>query len=467
MAAPTNISLSLDYEEYSKFELDRNTIGITWAAAGGGDMSGEVLRFQLIKARRDRDVAVWTQDVTISGSTDPQGGIVSVYLPDLYDADYIHLVRRGRYLIRCTSVTNANVTTDTADFPISLITVNQLKRSYFFGLDLSANAVFAVKFQPQQITGVNVEAVSPNHPLIFAPLTYVYEAGPPVVRQLSWGGGPLVPITGPGQYLLKLDCNGSNYIQVRVKSPLLMPTQSMVEELLVDKQVIEDAQIRRWLEQAYDWWENDKVSVFLEPTRVSTDHTQPGNVTPDFDLLGQPLTFYPVIPSRWIEVMFPYPQMLKVEQLWGQIANVRIIDVALPWVERTQANGMAQLVPFNQQIAFQYIGLVWVESLRGVIELPNFWHFDLIAGMRNLDPVVIEILSKKAAIEGYIVAGQAYRRGLASQSISRDGVSESVSYTASAMYGTFGASIEQCNLFINREIKNLRSRYRGFNIMVA
>jgi hypothetical protein len=64
------------------------------------------------------------------------------------------------------------------------------------------------------------------------------------------------------------------------------------------------------------------------------------------------------------------------------------------------------------------------------------------------------------------VAGQAFRGGFASQSLSRDGVSESVSYTASAIYGIYSATIEDYTKFINREIKQIKGRYRGVNLIV-
>jgi hypothetical protein len=100
-------------------------------------------------------------------------------------------------------------------------------------------------------------------------------------------------------------------------------------------------------------------------------------------------------------------------------------------------------------------------------ELPNFWHFNLVAGLRQTDPVALEVVAKKAAIDVLTVAGHAYRGGFSSQSISRDGVSESVSYTASAIYGIFSATIEDYSKFINREIKGIRGKYRGMNLLVT
>jgi hypothetical protein len=142
------------------------------------------------------------------------------------------------------------------------------------------------------------------------------------------------------------------------------------------------------------------------------------------------------------------------------------VDIALEWLEISERNGLVQLVPFNQEVAFQFIGLVWVESMRGRVPLPNFWHFNAMAGLRQVDPVILEVLAKKAAVDALTVAGQAFRGGFASQSLSRDGVSESVSYTASAIYGIYSATIEDFTKFINREIKQIKGRYRGVNMIV-
>jgi len=136
-------------------------------------------------------------------------------------------------------------------------------------------------------------------------------------------------------------------------------------------------------------------------------------------------------------------------------------------MEVAEKSGFGQLVPFSATIAFQFIGLTWVESLRGRIELPNFWHYSAMAGLREVDPILLEVVGKKAAIDALTVAGQAFRGGYSSQSISRDGVSESVSYTASAIYGIYSATIEEYSKFLNREIKQLKGRYRGMNVLVA
>jgi hypothetical protein len=327
--------------------------------------------------------------------------------------------------------------------------------------------VRVVKYQPVNVTGVEVVELSSMHQLGIDVLHF--HQGTSTVRQLSWGtGGPLVPITGPGTYFLKRDCSGTDYMVVRVRSLLALPTSNAKDELVVVKEAVTDAMIRRFNEQAADWWENDKVAgVYLEPTSLVTNPLNIDGSLKDYDFIVPSITFYPVVPAKWIDILFPYQSLLRIDTLYGQIANTRVVDIALQWVEISEKNGLVQLVPFNQVSAFQFIGLVWVESLRGRMELPNFWRFDLVAGLRQVDPVILEILSKKAAIDALVVAGQSLRGGFASQSISRDGVSESVSYSASAIYGVYSSTIEEYNKFINKEIKQLRGRYRGVNMLVA
>jgi hypothetical protein len=472
MAAPTSITVLLDLDEYSKFERDRRTMVVQWTATAGSSMAGEQLKIDLIKARRTRDQIAYTTTVTISGSGTTETGTVSVdLLDDPVDSDYLNLVRRGYYFVKISSVTTPAVYADSADFPISIVTARQLRDTYLFGLNLQASDVRSVKFQPTNITGVEILEVSAGHQTGFDVLTWTYTdntgTGGSLVRTLGWGAGPQIPITAPGRYLLRHDCSGGDYMVVQIRNLSSLPTSNQKDELFVTKAEISDDMLRRWIDQASDWLENDKLAgVFLEPTRIVTDPVLPGNVLPDWDFIVPPITFFPVVPSQWIDILFPYPGMLRVDELFGQVADTRIVDIALEWLEISERNGLVQLVPFNQEVAFQFIGLVWVESMRGRVPLPNFWHFNAMAGLRQVDPVILEVLAKKAAVDALTVAGQAFRGGFASQSLSRDGVSESVSYTASAIYGIYSATIEDFTKFINREIKQIKGRYRGVNMIV-
>jgi hypothetical protein len=65
------------------------------------------------------------------------------------------------------------------------------------------------------------------------------------------------------------------------------------------------------------------------------------------------------------------------------------------------------------------------------------------------------------------MAGQALRPGLGSTSLSRDGVSESVSYLNSATYGMFTGTINSYKEWIEEHGKELRAKYRGITMVVV
>jgi hypothetical protein len=481
MAKPTSIRVAVDLEEYSRFEISegRATINVSVTVAGGGNMSTEQIKIDLIKARRLRDSSIFTNTVTVTGTTDPYTFSTTIYLPDLVDQRTqtwfrdprtISLIRRGLYFVQAQSVTDTTILGVSSDFPINPMTAQQLRTTLLFGLPLESHFLRSVKFPPVNITGVTIDEVSNSHPVGFGVLSLnTTSGGDP---SLSWSGGPSVSITAPGKYILRANC-GSNYIVVLIRVLSALPAVGpLKDELFVTKSTITDAMLRQWLDKACDWLENDRLAgVYLEPTRVVTDIMPPpggtGGVLQDWDVIVSPITFYPSVPCRWIDIIFPFSSLLYVDKLWGQLANTQIVDVAMQWLEVAEKSGFSQLVPYNATLAFQFIGLVWVESLRGRIELPNFWHYTAVAGLRQTDPVLLDIIGKKAAIDALTVAGQAFRGGFSSQSISRDGVSESVSYTASAIYGLYSATIEQFDKFINREIKQLKGRYRGVNMMVC
>jgi hypothetical protein len=320
-----------------------------------------------------------------------------------------------------------------------------------------------------------------------------------VIRQLNWNAGPLVSITRAGVYILLSgngggggnDCagaggvlaigDGREYICVRVKSTLLTPSASVTEGILIDKKKMDEDSLRRYICQAVSWVEKDFLATYVEPTNVVTDRDPttiqysaginapaPIFTDTDFDYIVSPLTYFvPRSQGKWVQIQTPYPQLLRVDSLFGAIANTRVIDIDLEWIEHSEQGGMIQLVPFNQEIAFDFIGLLWVNAIRGAAELPNFWHFNAIVGLREASCDIQELIAKKAAVDALVMAGQALRPGLGSVSLSRDGVSESVSYLNSATYGMFTGTINSYKEWISDHGRELRAKYRGVTMVVV
>lgn len=311
-----------------------------------------------------------------------------------------------------------------------------------------------------------------------------------VIRSLSWNGGPATFITAAGTYILRAGgnfagCNNilanilpqsQSYIVVRIRSLAMLPTVSTTDELLIQYQQFDDETIATFLDKAIAWIENDFIAgVYLEPTNLVTDR-DPTTIqwaagvnapTPlftdtDFDYQVSPLTYFiPQSPNSWVGIQTPYKQLLRVDSLYGAIANTRVIDIDLEWIELSQQGGLIQLVPYNQEIAFDFMGLIWVNAIRGAAELPNFWHFNLIAGLRDCPADLRELIAKKAAIEALIAIATAFRPGLGSTSLSRDGVSESVSFNTTQQYGIYTGAITAHKEWIESHSKLFRARYQG------
>lgn len=383
------------------------------------------------------------------------------------------------------------------DFEVRIVTVERLKNEYLFGIPLYAGDFRFVKYQPTNITGVTVTEVSRSHPLGLYPLTYTYiNDGGTIIRQLSWAGGPLVTVNAPGVYILRRGGSGSgagcmpkllssalgqDYIVVRVAGPTFLPTSNQVDELIVQNRQLDDEALGKYLCSATDWLENVALAIYLEPTNVVTDRDpttiqfaaginapNPIFTDPDYDYIVGPLTYFvPRSGEEWIGIQTPYPQILRVDSLFGSIANTRVIDIDLDWIQHYPQGGLLQLVPFNQTIAFDFIGLIWVNAIRGAAAIPNFWHFNMIVGLRDTTCDLQELIAKKAAMDALIMLGAAIRPGIGSVSMGRDGVSQSVSYNTQQQYGAYTGAIMAFKDWIDTNLVKFKGRYRGATMVVV
>jgi hypothetical protein len=479
MAAPTNIAVTVLRDELARQEPDRDTQTV-FVTVTGVAMIGEQITVQFIKARRNRDVSIAQKTLTLTEAGDFEYSL-EFDLNLIVDSDDVPLARRGEYLMRATSVTDDSIVGESPIFLISLVTVHRLKNDFLFGTDQKAYDNLSLHRQPELITGVTVQEISRSHPQSWFPLAYNYLVDPntaAITRTLSWCGGPTVTITTSKKIYSLRKGGSADYIDIYVPRVLNLPTEQVTEELLVERGPFDDTRMRQLLDEAISWIEDSELDIYLEPTRIVTEPNptaitfEPGSDIPifhlaDWDEITEAVTYSTPRAGHWVNFKMPYRPLIRFDELFGQVSNVRILDVALEWVEISHAGGFVELVPFNQELAFNFIGLIWVESLRGPIPLPNFWNYNAIVGFRKTPPVLIEVVAKKAAMDILTIAGQAFRGGFSSQSISRDGVSESVSYTASAIYGIYSATIEDYRKFIEANLKKFRSAFHGSAMVVV
>lgn len=391
---------------------------------------------------------------------------------------------------------------ESPEFDVRVVTVDRLKTEYLFGIPLQAGKARFVRFQPTNITGVEVVEVSTNHSMGMFPLNYTYlDTGTDVIRQLSWAGGNIVNVTKPGQYILRKgnagsggsgSCGGASgmlaslmasndYIIVQVQGPTFMPTANAMDELLIDQLRLDDTALMRYLCQAEDWLENVILATYVEPTHVTTDRDPtivqfaaginapvPLFIDADYDFLVGPLTYFPPRTGNdWVDIQTPYPQILRVDNLFGSIANTRVIDIDLDWIHAYPQGGFIQLVPFNQTVAFDFMGLIWVNALRGAAAIPNFWHFNMVVGLRDCPCDLQEVIAKKAAMDALVMLGNALRPGIGSTSLGRDGVSQSVSYNTQMQYGPYTGAIMAFKDWFSDNLPKIQGKYRGATLTVV
>lgn len=500
------------------------------------------------------------------------------------------------------------VSGESADFDIRIVTVQRLKSDFLFGIPLYAGDSRFVKFQPSNITGIVVTEVSRTHPMGLYPLTYTYQnsytnatatigsylgvngtinitadgansgaagnsctvnvvspggtsplsvvavgtvvlisldvtAGVPnpaantasiiaaainslagfsavatgtgglslnvaesgsfsggvttTIRQLSWNGGNIVNVNNPGTYILRKGggigggagcapkllsaAMGQDYIIVRVAGPTFLPTSNQTDELLIQNRQLDDEALGKYLCQAEDWLENVALAIYLEPTNVVTDRDptmiqfaaginapNPIFTDPDYDYIVGPLTYFvPRSGEEWVSIQTPFPQIIRIDSLFGSVSNTRVIDIDLDWIQFYPQGGLIQIVPFNQTIAFDFLGLIWVNAIRGAAAIPNFWHFNMIAGLRDCPCDLQELIAKKAAMDALIMLGAALRPGVGSVSLGRDGVSQSVSYTTQQQYGAYTGAIMAFKDWIESNLPKYKSKYRGATMVVV
>lgn len=497
LSPPPNRGTSLPFDgliEYSRNERGREIVTLNFTVTpSDGTAEGEELTFYMMKARRERneEVAQARQVFTIPAGAQPAGGYSVSW--DLRNVVYstsepFPIMRRGDYFIDVehTGGTTgpSSVTASTDDFRVALMTVDRFEAEWLLGATRRSNDDRLLRIQPRCVTGVRVVEVSKNHPLDMFPLKLSYSPGSGPVF-LSWNHGENVNIditVNQGsihrQYIL-MDEFRENYIVVQV-DPRLLPTQDTHESLMVDRQLIERESLRRWLDEEAQWLEEIWLHMPIEPALIVSDYTLrdlsvssgaaqatllPENF--DYDIMSGPVTYYAPRSGHWVNFDVPYGRPIKFEYLVGALETTRIVDINPQWVEKGPGRHI-QLLPFNQSLAYNFIGLMYMQFNRGAVEMPSFWRYRYWAGLtETTTPLpVLECMGLRAANKALTILGQAFRGGFSSQSVSRGGVSESVGYTSSAMYGIYSSTSEFNIKRLESLQKELKRKYMGLSFTV-
>lgn len=454
-----------EYCRYSELPADHILTYIVNLATAA--TSTETLTVDLVQEANGEVVA--TQQVT-PGTVATRLTHAFNIATDCYDAGGIYRAREGFYHLRVRLMDTGGVTLDdqqSSSFPISVVSVGELKRRHMFGFPGLANDVLMVVQQPKALTGVTVDFVSQDmyrgdYQLQYAQATNQLTLANPRIPP----NVPPKPVTvdpnSLNTYTLP-DAVTGDYLTVTVEGYNL-PTTNVNETIIVDNWYTNDAVIREYLWEAKNWVEG-MLHVTLEPTRIATDASfDPYRHMP----AGTPLPYYPPMDQyHWLGIDVPHTPLLEVIKMQGWFSDVKSLDVPKSWRVIEPVSGRVDFVPRAVgAVQWYYYGPGFLNLMWGPYKyIPRFWHFAVTAGCPELTGThyagIRELVMKRAMIQMLTVLGSAYRGGVSSESVSKDGVGISTGFTSSASLNVYGADITVYERQIADELPRIRQRVNG------
>ena len=452
----TALAVATDRDEYSRYAAGLGRVGVRIDAAGAA--GGESVHWALV--RLDGFGTVAEGDWTLDGPRTWR----ALDLNALRDADGLNWCSGGRYALSVT----AGALGAEAQFRVAVVTLDELRGRYIYGVPTTALEMPQLVLPPQTLTAVRFERLSVLHELGRIPLSWDAAS-----QTLTWteNGLPQPVDTSqalPQRYLLWNETQ-SEYAEVVVDPQQLAATPTTTEYLGVDRKVLDADTFASFVRQAQQYVES-ALTVPVELRRAATVVVQQ-RYPRYYDWTLEPVTYYrPYQTNQWLNINLPAVHVRKVYRLQGYFNDSLAVDISLDWVTVDRLTGLVQLVPRSGAlVSWSIVQSTFLTMLHSYEQVPGFWHYDIAYGLDDLQnptyAVVREAIAKKAAVEILLQAGAAYKPGIASEAVSRDGVSETVVYTQSAMYGLHASTIEPYVKWLNDTLPRLRQRLCGPNFV--
>ncbi len=143
------------------------------------------------------------------------------------------------------------------------------------------------------------------------------------------------------------------------------------------------------------------------------------------------------------------------------------------WFRAEYMSGQMILLPQNGTISGILMGNsgAYLPALHAVDSIPFIVRADYKAGFAKAEDIpsdILEIIGMKASLGPLNIAGDLIAgAGIATQSLSLDGLSQSIGTTSSATNAGYGARIIQYNKEINDRMATLKQKYRGIAMAVS
>lgn len=164
---------------------------------------------------------------------------------------------------------------------------------------------------------------------------------------------------------------------------------------------------------------------------------------------------------QWGHIKTEYiiQELLEVR---GYINTVEVVEYPLT-LFTTKGKSIAIVASTGTLSSFTLIGSSWLVFRSGASTVPDFWHLKYNTGFTDCPPEdILSVLGKFVAIDVLAVLGDILLgAGIASQSISMDGLSQSINTTQSAENSAYSARIRQYLSELKTEAPQVKDTYRG------
>jgi hypothetical protein len=454
----TAISVALDHEEYSKYDP---ALAIFNADITTNGSPGDILSWSL--ERLDGFGVVIQGNIILTGPT----AHILVDLRTVDDVDGINWTTAGQYQLR---VIGDSVTVLTP-FCVSIISVDEMRKRWIYGVSLESSDLLAPVVPLRLLTGITYIDSSQT----MTPGAYVLQFTPangltPAFITMDGGSAVFILPTGIQDIVLISECTDA-WIKLRV-DPTKLPTTLTTETLVLDRAKMDDDAIRKYVTLASQTLES-YLEIGIEPRVSMTNLLWLNKNKPYIDSITQPVSWQrPYNIDTWLNFHLPLRRLLKVYSIEGYFNSSQ--SVAIPvgeWETHDEYTGMITFIPKSggALVTWQSIQATFFQFMFARDIVQDFWHYDVAHGLRSLNTPanapVREAIAKKAACDILLQAGSALKAGISSESVSRDGVSESTSYTQSAMYGIYSHVIIPYQEWLEGNLPSIKRRLSGISFV--
>jgi hypothetical protein len=201
------------------------------------------------------------------------------------------------------------------------------------------------------------------------------------------------------------------------------------------------------------------VTSLIDPSAPTLPLANPNNlpvVTEDgYDFTAQRMTQS----ASFIQLRHrPIAAIHRMDLYLGTLMQMTIPP---DWLIIQHDAGTVQLLPSAKaQLTVQGLYVPLLAAAAPDRAIPSMFRFAYEAG-QAITPDLFEVVSWIAARQLLIIISDAILGGIASSSVSVDGISQSLQTTSSPENSTYGANISELTKRINEWIKNTLTTYRG------